>query len=127
MKFLIIKSSLDGISTAGDHRYTLKEVLREIHYSKGWDSLKQLHEAITNWAAKARVGSVFSTAATAIVSVDGGKIEEGECGYCDDALLEFGEFAVNEENEIEQRVQCQNCGCTWIDIFTWSDRKEIKS
>lgn len=45
MRFTVIKSSFDGL--CGPQAYDdIGEVVRDINYSKGWDSIKQLHAAI---------------------------------------------------------------------------------
>ncbi len=45
MYFKIIKASLDGLCGGESHYESIDEVLKELHYCKGWDSKKQMGKA----------------------------------------------------------------------------------
>ncbi len=126
MKFQVIKSSFDGIGGAS-HCETIDEVLREISYFKGWDSREQLHESIRKWATYAHPGSVFCTQVTAIVAtgVSHSVRTEDECINCMHHGLEYDDFEVTEEDYVEQRVSCSECGSRWIDRFMLAERIPI--
>jgi DNA-directed RNA polymerase subunit M/transcription elongation factor TFIIS len=127
MSFRVIKSGFDGIS-GGDSRYdSIKDVLREISYSKGWDSIEQLHKSITKWAKSAKPGSVFSTQVTAIVVARDELTTEDhdECSECGHEGLDYGEFELQEGAHLEQEVWCPECGARWSDMFEFAERREL--
>jgi hypothetical protein len=128
MRYVILKSSLDGIS-GGTSRYaSIDEVLREISYHRGWDSREQLHAAISFWAEQdPQPGSVFCTQATAIVAVglERGIHADDECTECGHSGMDYGEFEPVESGDIEQAVSCPQCGRRWRDVFTLRDRYEL--
>jgi hypothetical protein len=128
MWYVILKSSLHGIS-GGTSRYTsIDEVLREISYHRGWDSREQLHAAIRTWAEHdPQPGSVFCTQVTAIVAVgiERGIRADDECTECGHRGMGYGEFEGVSSGDIEQEVSCPQCGRGWRDIFTLRDRYEL--
>jgi hypothetical protein len=128
MHYVILKSSLDGIS-GGTSRYTsIDEVLREIFDHRGWDSREQLHKAIRNWAEQdPHPGSVFCTQGTAIVAVGlaCGIHANVECTECGHRGMDYGELAPVESGDIEQEVSCPQCGRRWQDVFVLADRREF--
>lgn len=126
MQFQVIKSSFDGIGGASRHD-TVDEVVREISYSKGWDSIDQLHESIRNWAEHAHPGSVFCTQVTAIVAfgIGPGIRADNECANCMHHGLEYDDIDVTAEDNIEQRVSCPECGSRWIDKFVLAERMPV--
>jgi hypothetical protein len=113
MYFKILKSSMDGIC-GGESRYeTIKEVLREISYHKGWESKERLHAAILKWAKNAKPGSIFCTQASAIVALptESSSRQEDVCHHCDyDGGLDYGDMDGVEGGLIEQQVTCSQCG-----------------
>jgi hypothetical protein len=128
MHYVILKSSLDGIS-GGTSRYTsINEVLREISYHRGWDSREQLHTAIRFWAEHdPQPGSVFCTQVTAIVAVglERGIHADDECTECGHQGMDYGELAPMESGDIEQEVSCSQCGRRWMDVFVLADRRAL--
>jgi hypothetical protein len=128
MRFKVIKSSFDGISGCESLYESVKAVLCEVSYHKGWDSKEKLHAAIKKWAKDAEPGSVFYTAVTAIVAVGIGSSqrEDNICHHCDyEDGLDYGEMDGVEGGNIEQTVSCTECGKRWIDVFVLADQREL--
>lgn len=127
MRFKVLKSSLDGIS-GGQSSYTsIKEVLREIIWYKGWDSREQLHESIRKWSENCQPGSVFTTQVTAIIAVgiESGIRVDDECTECGHEGLDYQDLDPVEDGGIQQEVSCPGCGLHWMDKFVLVDRKEL--
>ena len=127
MRFIILKSSFDGIS-GGAATYTdIEEILREIRFHKGWDSLKELHDSIRKWFAVCRPGDVFCTQVTAIVatSINPLDYEVDICPHCDYEGLDYGDLQPVESGDIEQEVECPNCSERWIDVFTLTEQRSL--
>lgn len=129
MTFTIIKSSFDGLSGSGSVYASIKEVLQEISYFKGWESKDQLHKAIKKWAKMAVPGSVFCTQATAIVAVGVSRSEREDdlCHHCGHEGLDYDDLSPVEGGEIEQEVSCPECGKRWKDMFVLADQHELAS
>jgi hypothetical protein len=127
MRFKIIKSSLDGISGGASDYTSISDVLREINYSKGWSSIKELHESILKWAVNARPGDVYCTQVTAViaVAVDHLSRVDDECRHCGEEGLDYDELSPVEGGDIEQRVKCPHCGERWVDVFTLSEQRKL--
>jgi hypothetical protein len=115
---------MDGICAVGAN--SAVKASEEIMENRGWDSLEELRKHIVTWATKARPGQCFRTHFSVIVcnAVDSsGRLECEECLSTD---LEFWMLAVNEEEQVVQRIQCRNCNRMWDDIFELTDRKVIE-
>jgi hypothetical protein len=131
MYFKIIKSGVDGISGSEQRYESIKEVLREISYHKGWDSKEELHKAIRNWAKVVRPGGIFCTQVSAIIAlpVDSSFRQDDVCHHCDyeDGLdyEEIGPVEGVDGTDLEQRVSCPQCNKKWIDVFTLTDQREL--
>lgn len=130
MYFKILKSSMDGIC-GGESRYeTIKEVLREISYHKGWESKEQLHESIRKWSKAAKLGSIFCTQASAIIALptESSCREDDVCHHCDYADgLDYGDIDGVEGGDMEQTVTCPQCNRRWVDAFSLADQRELAS
>src|SRR5579859_1180781 len=127
MMFSVIKSSLDGLSGSGSCYASIKEVLQDISYYKGWDSKEQLHKAIKGWALSAKPGSIFCTQASAIIAVAVTRCsrEDDICHHCYHDGLDYGDLSPVEGGEIEQEVTCPKCRRRWKDIFALVDQREL--
>ncbi len=126
MRFMVLKSGFDGISGSSSKYESVDEVLREISYYKGWDSREQLHDAIRNWADHADPGSVFTTQASAIVAAAESrhKFDDNQCPYCDHEGLDYEEMSPVECGDIEQAVECPECGERWVEVFIFHERRK---
>lgn len=130
MPFKVIKSSFDGICGAGATYATIDEVLPEVSYHKGWDSVQQLHVAIRKWADNARPGSVFCTQVTAVVCVGVDRYDRDDdvCHHCDyEEGLDYGDIGGVEGGDLEQKVSCPSCEREWIDVFVLAEQRELVS
>lgn len=130
MRYKVLKSSMDGISGGASRFDSIEEVLKEISYHKGWDTLKQLHAAIKRWAKEANPGSVFTTQVTAIVAVAVDRFERQDdvCHHCGfEGPLDYDEMEpVGEcEWDIQQKSGCPKCGRQWLDTFVLSGQCEL--
>lgn len=124
MNFKVIKSCFDGLSGGASNFQSINEVLREISFYRGWNSLDELHDSIRKWSSKARPGDIFCTQATAIIALaDQIEREYDVCPSCLGNNLEYDELHVVEDGGIEQRVSCPSCGKRWLDLFHLSERK----
>ncbi|MDE2095671.1 MAG: hypothetical protein KGL39_00310 [Patescibacteria group bacterium] len=126
MLYRVFKSSFDGICGCESFYESIEKVLKEISYSKGWDSLEQLHIAIRKWASKARLGDVFKTQVTVIVAIGFGNLgcEDDVCRHCGHVGLQYSDID-SEESQLVQEVDCPECGRTWQDIYLLAERKEL--
>lgn len=130
MWFKVLKSSLDGISGGSATYDSITNVLREISYHKGWDSLEDLHKAIREWADHARPGDTFCTQVTAVVavSIDALSVEDDVCPHCGfEEGLDYDDFDPVEGGDLEQRVTCPSCGRRWTDVFALIERRDRTS
>lgn len=130
MRYVILKSSFDGISGGNSKYESIDEALREISYHKGWDSLKALHAAIRKWAKHSLPGAVFTTAASAIVvtAVNQSEREDDICHHCCFEGLDYEEIEPmggDEGAHFEQKIACPECGKKWVDVFTLTDQREL--
>lgn len=91
-EFTVYKSSLDGISSS--QRCTLEQACHEICFSKGWDSIEQLRDAIRRWGAKANPGDAFTTAASVIVCVGTQGLVGDECPECLSEAIEYEDLTL---------------------------------
>jgi hypothetical protein len=128
MRFKVLKSSFDGISGGESNYENIDDVLREISYHKGWDSIEQLRKSIKKWAKEARPGSVFSTQVTAIIAVGVDRLNRADdvchhCGYEDG--LDYGEMDGVEGGNIEQTTSCPECGERWVDVFVLAEQRSL--
>jgi len=127
MNFLVLKSSFDGICNAG--KFTqIEEVIREVYYSKGWDSIEELHKAIKKWTIKSQAGEVFCTSTTAIIKINWNSNDgnSDECPYCQSSDLDYGDLDPIEGGDFQQRVLCSKCGKKWMDVFALTERRGLK-
>ena len=129
MRFKVLKSSFYGICGSESSYESLDEAMREICYSKGWDSLEQLHKAIRKWGLRCKLGDVFSTQASAIVAVGVSALdrEDGICHHCWCESLEYGELSPVEGGNVQQEAECTQCGKRWMDVFVLADQRELVS
>lgn len=129
MQYKVLKSGLDGIS-GGDSLYaSIDEVLREISYHRGWDNLKQLHNAIRRWSNDVEPGSVFATQASAIIAIGVGRSLHADdlCTECGHEGMDYTELEPVEGGDFEQDVSCPGCGGRWRDVYVLADRHRLFS
>ena len=126
MKFRIIKSSVDGVS-GGDSLMDIDDICqRHIFFSRGWDSLKKLHEAIKAWSEKAAPGDVFKTHASVVVAAGFDPMDDQHaCPKCECEDLDYGDLDPFESGDIEQIVSCCECGERWKDVFVLAERRKL--
>lgn len=127
MKFKVLKSSFDGISGGASDHNGIESVLHEITYHKGWPSLGELHASITKWSEGAKPGDVYCTQVTAVVAVAVDTIDRVDdvCHHCGREGLDYGELEPVEGGEIEQTVECPECGERWKDVFTLTEQRRL--
>ena len=63
--FEVIKASIGGLATCTVDN--IDKAAEEITYHGGWDSLKEMRDAIKRWGEQAKPGDTFKTAYSVIV------------------------------------------------------------
>lgn len=128
MKFVIFKSGFDGMS--GSYTcHTVDQVLAEIVNHQGWDTLKELHADIREWAEGPGGSGYFRTASSVILALPNDEpMADDNCRNpkCDRNGMEYGDWYSEEDGGVMCFVRCPSCGSTWRDVYRYSHHEDLE-